>query len=51
VEAAQHAGLLAKTSPSRSYAAVVTLAEPAPPGMYLSADPASWPVRPPAPGR
>jgi nitrite reductase/ring-hydroxylating ferredoxin subunit len=40
------AGLFAKTSPSRSYAAVVTLAEPAPPGMYLSADAATRSVRP-----
>src|SRR5215213_4684545 len=40
------AGLFAKTSPSRSYAAAVTLAEPAPPGMYLSADPATRSVRP-----
>jgi glycine/D-amino acid oxidase-like deaminating enzyme/nitrite reductase/ring-hydroxylating ferredoxin subunit len=40
------AGLFAKTSPSRSYAAAVTLADPAPPGMYLSADPATRSVRP-----
>ena len=40
------AGLFAKTSPSRSYAAVATLAEPAPPGMYLSADAATRSVRP-----
>jgi glycine/D-amino acid oxidase-like deaminating enzyme/nitrite reductase/ring-hydroxylating ferredoxin subunit len=40
------AGLFAKTSPSRSYAAVVTLAEPAPPGMYLSADAATRSIRP-----
>ena len=40
------AGLFARTSPSRSYAAAVTLAEPAPPGMYLSADPATRSVRP-----
>jgi glycine/D-amino acid oxidase-like deaminating enzyme/nitrite reductase/ring-hydroxylating ferredoxin subunit len=40
------AGLFAKTSPSRSYAAAVTLAEPAPPGMYLSADAATRSVRP-----
>ena len=39
-------GLFAKTSPSRSYAAAVTLAEPAPPGMYLSADAATRSVRP-----
>jgi glycine/D-amino acid oxidase-like deaminating enzyme len=39
-------GLFAKTSPSRSYALAVTLAEPAPPGMYLSADPATRSVRP-----
>ena len=39
-------GLFARTSPSRSYAAAVTLADPAPPGMYLSADPATWSVRP-----
>ncbi|HZA82668.1 MAG TPA: FAD-dependent oxidoreductase, partial [Actinomycetes bacterium] len=40
------AGLFAKTSPSRSYAAVATLGEPAPPGMYLSADRATRSVRP-----
>jgi glycine/D-amino acid oxidase-like deaminating enzyme/nitrite reductase/ring-hydroxylating ferredoxin subunit len=40
------AGLFAKTSPSRSYAAAVTLAEPAPPGMYLSADSATRSIRP-----
>ena len=40
------AGLFAKTSPSRSYAAAVTLAEPAPPGMYLSADAATRSIRP-----
>jgi glycine/D-amino acid oxidase-like deaminating enzyme/nitrite reductase/ring-hydroxylating ferredoxin subunit len=40
------AGLFAKTSPSRSYAALVTLADAAPPGMYLSADPATRSVRP-----
>jgi glycine/D-amino acid oxidase-like deaminating enzyme/nitrite reductase/ring-hydroxylating ferredoxin subunit len=40
------AGLFAKTSPSRSYATAVTLAEPAPPGMYLSADAATRSVRP-----
>jgi glycine/D-amino acid oxidase-like deaminating enzyme len=40
------AGLFAKTSPSRSYAALVTLADPAPPGMYLSADAATRSVRP-----
>src|SRR5215213_2486861 len=40
------AGLFAKTSPSRSYALAVTLADPAPPGMYLSADPATRSVRP-----
>ena len=40
------AGLFAKTSPSRSYAALVTLGDPAPPGMYLSADPATRSVRP-----
>jgi glycine/D-amino acid oxidase-like deaminating enzyme len=40
------AGLFARTSPSRSYAAAVTLADPAPPGMYLSADPATRSVRP-----
>jgi glycine/D-amino acid oxidase-like deaminating enzyme/nitrite reductase/ring-hydroxylating ferredoxin subunit len=40
------AGLFAKTSPSRSYALAVTLTEPAPPGMYLSADPATRSVRP-----
>src|SRR5829696_3046744 len=39
-------GLFAKTSPSRSYALAVSLAEPAPPGMYLSADPATRSVRP-----
>ncbi|HEX8135789.1 MAG TPA: FAD-dependent oxidoreductase [Actinomycetes bacterium] len=39
-------GLFAKTSPSRSYAAAVTLAEAAPPGMYLSADPATRSIRP-----
>jgi glycine/D-amino acid oxidase-like deaminating enzyme/nitrite reductase/ring-hydroxylating ferredoxin subunit len=39
-------GLFAKTSPSRSYALAVTLAEPAPPGMYLSADAATRSVRP-----
>jgi glycine/D-amino acid oxidase-like deaminating enzyme/nitrite reductase/ring-hydroxylating ferredoxin subunit len=39
-------GLFARTSPSRSYAAAVTLADPAPPGMYLSADPATRSVRP-----
>jgi glycine/D-amino acid oxidase-like deaminating enzyme/nitrite reductase/ring-hydroxylating ferredoxin subunit len=36
----------AKTSPSRSYAAAVTLRGPAPDGMYLSADPATRSVRP-----
>jgi glycine/D-amino acid oxidase-like deaminating enzyme/nitrite reductase/ring-hydroxylating ferredoxin subunit len=36
----------AKTSPSRSYAAAVTLGGPAPDGMYLSADPATRSVRP-----
>ena len=40
------AGLFAKTSPSRSYALAVTLAEPAPPGMYLSADAATRSIRP-----
>ena len=40
------AGLFAKTSPSRSYAAAVTLAEPAPAGMYLSADAATRSIRP-----
>jgi glycine/D-amino acid oxidase-like deaminating enzyme/nitrite reductase/ring-hydroxylating ferredoxin subunit len=40
------AGLFARTSPSRSYALAVTLADPAPPGMYLSADPATRSVRP-----
>src|SRR5829696_5155469 len=40
------AGLFAKTSPSRSYAALVSLADPAPPGMYLSADAATRSVRP-----
>jgi glycine/D-amino acid oxidase-like deaminating enzyme/nitrite reductase/ring-hydroxylating ferredoxin subunit len=40
------AGLFAKTSPSRSYALAVTLAGPAPPGMYLSADAATRSVRP-----
>src|SRR5215211_5063660 len=39
-------GLFARTSPSRSYALAVTLAEPAPPGMYLSADAATRSVRP-----
>jgi len=39
-------GLFAKTSPSRSYALAVSLAEPAPPGMYLSADAATRSVRP-----
>jgi glycine/D-amino acid oxidase-like deaminating enzyme/nitrite reductase/ring-hydroxylating ferredoxin subunit len=39
-------GLFAKTSPSRSYALAVTLAGPAPPGMYLSADAATRSVRP-----
>jgi glycine/D-amino acid oxidase-like deaminating enzyme/nitrite reductase/ring-hydroxylating ferredoxin subunit len=40
------AGLFAKTSPSRSYAVAVTLADPAPAGMYLSADAATRSVRP-----
>jgi glycine/D-amino acid oxidase-like deaminating enzyme/nitrite reductase/ring-hydroxylating ferredoxin subunit len=40
------AGLFAKTSPSRSYALAVTLTDPAPPGMYLSADTATRSVRP-----
>ena len=40
------AGLFARTSPSRSYALAVTLAEAAPPGMYLSADAATRSVRP-----
>ena len=39
-------GLFARTSPSRSYALAVTLAESAPPGMYLSADAATRSVRP-----
>jgi glycine/D-amino acid oxidase-like deaminating enzyme/nitrite reductase/ring-hydroxylating ferredoxin subunit len=39
-------GLFARTSPSRSCAVAVTLAAPAPPGMYLSADPATRSVRP-----
>jgi glycine/D-amino acid oxidase-like deaminating enzyme/nitrite reductase/ring-hydroxylating ferredoxin subunit len=40
------AGLFAKTSPSRSYAALVSLTDAAPPGMYLSADAATRSVRP-----
>src|SRR5919108_317793 len=36
----------AKTSPSRSYAAAVTLAGPAPDGMYLSADSPTRSIRP-----
>jgi glycine/D-amino acid oxidase-like deaminating enzyme/nitrite reductase/ring-hydroxylating ferredoxin subunit len=36
----------AKTSPSRSYAAAVTLDGPAPQGMYLSADPPTRSIRP-----
>jgi glycine/D-amino acid oxidase-like deaminating enzyme/nitrite reductase/ring-hydroxylating ferredoxin subunit len=40
------AGLFARTSPSRSYALAVTLEDPAPPGMYLSADQATRSVRP-----
>jgi glycine/D-amino acid oxidase-like deaminating enzyme/nitrite reductase/ring-hydroxylating ferredoxin subunit len=39
-------GLFARTSPSRSYALAVTLTNPAPPGMYLSADAATRSVRP-----
>jgi glycine/D-amino acid oxidase-like deaminating enzyme/nitrite reductase/ring-hydroxylating ferredoxin subunit len=39
-------GLFARTSPSRSYALAVTLADAAPPGMYLSADAATRSVRP-----
>jgi nitrite reductase/ring-hydroxylating ferredoxin subunit len=40
------AGLFTRTSPSRSYALAVTLTDPAPPGMYLSADAATRSTRP-----